>query len=343
MKKFVYTLVCFISAALFFVSCATSVPVTVTKPAEVNMASMRRIAVADFTVNRERRDIDVGDIIEEALDELFGLAIGEIAIEREVAEYTTQRFIVTLVRTNYFQVIGPNEILSTFQETSASADVQDIRDELGAQALVSGDIYLMYFEDRESTVTDKITDPDAGVIGEITSLVITRKAWLGLSYYVANTENGMLVASRGFESSLQAEQKAENAELLPEPEDMYKEIVDSFMPQVARQLAPYTVRETRKLMKYRGKDQRMDQAKQYAKGGVYDRALELYLEVWDASRNTAAGYNGAIMYEVTGDIDAAVTLMKQVVNLSPEKKVIREYNRLLQVKEEQERLIEQLE
>lgn len=45
---------------------------------------------------------------------------------------------------------------------------------------------------------------------------------------------------------------------------------------------------------------------------------------------------------MTGDIDAAVSLMKEVVDRYPEKKIIREYNRLLGVREEQERLAEQL-
>jgi lipopolysaccharide biosynthesis regulator YciM len=123
---------------------------------------------------------------------------------------------------------------------------------------------------------------------------------------------------------------------------MFREIVDSFIPPMMKQLAPHTVRESRRLMKDKSENPIMEKARQYAKNGMYDRALELYLEAWDSSRNPAAGFNGAIMYEVTGDIDAAVSLMEEVVDRHPEKKIIREYNRLLGVREEQAMVAEQL-
>lgn len=46
--------------------------------------------------------------------------------------------------------------------------------------------------------------------------------------------------------------------------------------------------------------------------------------------------------EITGQLDRAVEMMKAVVDVTTDKKVMREYNRLLKVKKEQERLQEQL-
>jgi tetratricopeptide (TPR) repeat protein len=122
---------------------------------------------------------------------------------------------------------------------------------------------------------------------------------------------------------------------------MYETIVDSFMPGIARQLAPYKVRETRRLMKDKGSV--MKQAARLAKSGVYEEALAIYLEVWSEDRNPAAGYNGAIVYEVTGNLDAAIALMKETVGVTDKRGVAREYQRLLRVREERKRLEEQLE
>jgi hypothetical protein len=305
---------------------------------------MRKIAVLDFTVTQERYELSVENLIEAAFEELFDMSVGEVAVEREIEEYTTERFILGLVQTNYFHVVGASEVRQSIDPTSTSVgSVQEIGKKVDAQGIITGQIYRITAEDEEFMRTEEVTDPETEAVYERDIPWIRRTAVLGLTYHVFNTESGALFASRSFEASLQDEQEADNEEFLKEPVEVYREIVDSFIPQMMKQLAPYTVRESRKLMKDKSKDPLMESARQYAKNGVYGRALELYLEAWDSSRNPAAGFNGAIMYEVTGDIDAAVSLMKDVVDRYPEKKIIREYNRLLGVREEQERLAEQLE
>jgi hypothetical protein len=343
MRTVIPIVVCVIGSLLYFLGCATSVPVTVTKPAEVNMSSMRRIAVLDFTITQDRYELSVEKLFEAALEELFDLSVGERAIEREIEEYTTERFILGLVQTNYFHVVGASEIRQSIDPTGTSVgSVQEIGEKVDAQGILTGEIYRITAEDEEFTRTDEVTDPETESVYETDIPWIRRTAVLGLTYHVFNTKSGALFASRSFEASIQDEQEADNEEYLREPVEMYREIVDTFIPRMMNQLAPYTVRETRKLMKDKSSDPIMESAKQYAKNGMYDRALELYLEVWNNSRNPAAGFNGAIMYEVTSDVDAAVSLMKEVVDQYPEKKIIREYNRLLGVRQEQERLAEQL-
>ena len=341
MRAFFHIVACVTGVLLFFVGCATSVPVSVTKPAEVNMASMRKIAVLDFNITQYEYDLTVENIIEAAIDEIFNVSIGERAVQQEIEEYTTECFILGLVGTNYFHVISGKEIGASMNpvETS-STSVQEIGKEIDAQGIITGEIYRITAEDEEFTRTEEFNDPDTDTIIEQEIQWIRRSVTLGLTYYVFNTESGVLYASRSFEDTLQDEAKEED--YLRESEEMYKEIIDSFIPLITRQLAPYTVRESRKLMKDKSKDSRMEMAKQYARNGVYDRALELYLEVWNDNRNSAAGYNGAIMYEVTGDIDIAVSLMKEVVDHHPDKKIVREYKRLIRVREEQKRLAEQL-
>ncbi len=343
MRKVIPIAVCVIGSLLFFLGCATSVPVTVTKPAEVNMSSMRRIAVLDFTITQDRYELSIEKLFEAALEELFDLSVGEHAVKREIEEYTTERFILGLVQTNYFHVVGASEIRQSIDPTNTSVgSVQQIGEKVDAQGILTGEIYRITAEDEEFTRTEEVTDPETEAVYETDMPWIRRTAVLGLTYHVFNTESGALFASRSFEASIQDEQEADNEEFLREPVEMYREIVDTFIPKMMKQLAPYTVRESRKLMKDKSSDPSMESAKQYAKNGVYDRALELYLEVWKNSRNPAAGFNGAIMYEVTSDIDTAVSLMKEVVDQYPENKIIREYNRLLGVREEQERLAQQL-
>ena len=343
MKAALRIAVCVIGAFVLFLGCATRVPVTVTKPAEVNMASMRKIAVLNFMATHEHYDLSVESLIETALEELFDLSVGERAVERIIEEYTTERFILGLVNTNYFQVVGASEVRKSLDPvTASSTSVQNVGRRVGAQGIVTGEIYFMMIDDEEFVKTEERIDSETNEMYTKDIPWIRRTATLGLTYHVFNTDSGALYASRSFEASVQDEEKEAEDYGLQSSEEMFKEIVDSFIPQMMRQLAPYTVRESRKLMKDKTKDPLMDSAKQYARSGVYDRALELYLDVWDTTRNPAAGFNGAVMYEVTGSIDAAVSLMKDVADRYPEKKILREYNRMLGVREEQKRLAEQL-
>lgn len=322
--------------------CATRIPVTVTKPAEVNMAGARRIAVLEFAVTRERV-LDWDDVVDAALDKVFGVGIGEAAVERKMAEYVTERFILTLVRTSYFHVLGPGEVSDSVAagaggRGTASGRIGEATD---AQAVLSGDIFHMEVKDEENVFTEEIYDPVAEEYREKSTVQITRSAELGVRYYVMDADTEEILLTRSFTDSVQTEESLEYEELLPDPIDMYREIVDSMMEQVARQLAPYTVRETRKLL--RDGSDRMKKARRLAKSGLYERSLELYLQEWEETGDREAGYNAAILYEATGDLDAAVARMETVALRYPERKVLKAYERLIQARYEQQRLEEQFE
>ena len=96
-------------------------------------------------------------------------------------------------------------------------------------------------------------------------------------------------------------------------------------------------------MKDKTKDQRMKEADNMVKGGIYEKALDLFLEIWYDNQNPAAGVNAAIMHEVLGDVDAALELVEEVLDVSADKKVIYEYKRLQKVKEDLEELEKQME
>jgi hypothetical protein len=314
----------------------------VTKPAEINMSGNRVIAVLDFRAP-EDTSISGKDLLRWAISKLTGLNIsGELSVEERVAEYTTSQVIMTLINTGYFQLVSPQEVAQTMQGgISSSTTAVDIGKAVKAQAIVNGELYLLDTKDEQWLDERTVTDASTGQEEKITVPMIRRDAWVGLSYQVVNTATGNIVASRAFEDHMYRERELEDKWDLPDAEDMYEELIDGFMPGIAKQLAPYQVREVRVLMRDKTKDPRLEQADQLVKGGVYDSALEIFLEVWQQGGNVAAGFNAAILYEVTGQLDAAISQMKSVVDRTADKKAMREYNRLLTVKQDQERLREQ--
>jgi hypothetical protein len=322
--------------------CSTSIPVTVTKPAEINMAANRVVAVLDFRYPVDTT-ISGKDLLQWAINKLTGLQIPtEVGVEEKLAEYTTSRVIRTLLNTGYFQLVSPQEIAQRMQgDLGASTTAMDIGQAVKAQAIVDGELYLLEVNDEQWTDERTVTDADTGEEQTVDVRMIKRTARVGMTYQVVNTATGNVVASRSFQSQNSEDRELANRWDLPEVEDMYQEIVDSFMPQMAKQLAPYQVLEHRTLMRDKSKDPRLEQADDLVKGRIYDSALEIFLQVWRENGNVAAGYNAAILYEVTGQVDMAIDQMRSVVDRTADKKAMREYNRLLTVKREQERLREQ--
>jgi len=339
-------------SALFFlapvlivtcISCATTVPVTVTKPAEVNMAETKNIAVLGFSFPEKYLDLTPEDLIRFAIDKLVGIdEFKKPTPDEIISDYATERFILTLVRTNYFHVISAEQIRREMGNTlTDSTGAVQIGKAVGAQAILNGEIYVMEAYEEKTTTSEYVQDVETQTMREVEVEWITRAATLGLKYYVFNTRTGVLIATKTLKDSTSVKERRENENLLTSEIEMYKTIVDSFMPIVARQLAPYTVKESRRLMKDK-KNPSMKLADKYAKSGVYDKAMEIYLEEWNETKNPAAGHNAAILYEVTGNVDAAISLIREVLDAYPEKKILKQYNRLLDVKREQERLAEQL-
>jgi hypothetical protein len=342
MRRIVYGLLILVLIGFVF-GCSTSIPVTVTKPAEINMSGNRVIAVLDFRYPVKDKTISGKDLLQWAISKLTGLDLPkELSVEQKVADYTTSEVILTLLNTGYFQLVSPQEVAQAMQGgISSSTTAVDIGKAVKAQAIVNGELYLLEAEDQEWTDERTITDASTGLEQKVIVPMIRRTVWVGMSYQVVNTATGNVVASRSFESQTSTDREVADKGDLPDIEDMYTTLIDTFMPKMAKQLAPYQVREHRTLMRDKTKDPRMEQADDLVKGKVYDRALEIFLDVWQQNGNVAAGFNSAILYEVTGQLDMAINQMKSVVDRTADKKTMREYNRLLTVRQEQERLREQ--
>ena len=339
MRRVVFGILILALLGLLF-GCSTSIPVTVTKPAEINMSGNRVIAVLDFRYPVKDKSISGKDLLQWAISKLTGLSLpSELNVEQRVAKYTTDQVIVTLLNTGYFQLVSPQEVAQAMQGgISSSTTAVDIGKAVKAQAIVNGDLYILDAEDKEWTDERTITDAGTGQEQTVYVPMIRRTVWVGMSYQVVNTATGNVVASRSFESQSSTDRELEDKRDLPDVEEMYTSLLDDFMPKMAKQLAPYQVREHRTLMRDKTKDPLMEQADDLVKGKVYDSALEIFLDIWQQNGNVAAGFNAAILYEVTGQLDMAISQMKSVVDRTADKKAMREYNRLLTVKQEQERL-----
>jgi hypothetical protein len=331
--------------AFFAISCATNIPVTITKPAEINMAGNRVIAVLDFRYSPDSREWTGGDLIRWAVTRLTGIELpARETPESRAADYATSRVIRTLIDTGYFQLVSPREISQALKGTvEADVSVTGIGKAVDAQAIINGELTVLETEDEEWILTRTVKDPDTGDPVKEEVPMIRRRAKVAMMYQVIDAETGVFIASRSFDDQDEASVEAAYASTLPSVDDMYMRIIDSFMPKMAKQLAPYQVTEHRFLKKDKTEDPRLEHADGLVRARAYEEALEMFLSVWEENGNFAAGYNAAILYEILGRLDEAIAQMQAVVAASGDRGAARQLQRLLAAKRDYQRLQEQMQ
>lgn len=325
-----------ITVFVLSLGCATSVAVRITKPAEVNMSGARNIALFDFSYPRKGFQLNnQNDIIEFLFAQAFDQEVPEDSLEKQMADYTSSKLVSALVNTDYFTVLSPKDVTQAMiGADNPDLGVTDIGLLLGAEAVIVGSIDRMDSQETEYINTVMVYNKITKKYVEVEKDWIERNVVISVTYRVIDVNDGRMYASKTLEQRRSDDTELENELQLQSYELMYKSGVDSIIKLIARQIAPYEVTERRYLKKDKMKDDRMKQADEFVKGGIYEKAFNIFMTIWEDSSNPAAGYNAAIMMEVMGDIDGAIAMMETVMDSYPEQDIMSEYNRLLDTKEE---------
>ena len=340
MKKVTCTGILLILLTLAFTGCATTIGFDVLKPAEVNMADYRTLAVFDYDPYEISDEVFAGKLI---LDILFGNSDDftttgyRIGLDDDVADYMTERTISTLNRTNYFTVVSQDQI-RPYQHSAASAIVTNriLYENLGIEAAILGTIedldYYEQVQEREKSVWNDTTQQFDIFIENY----FVQEVELGVSYTVIDLKRGQILATKYLSGENSRSTLIENANTFTAPllEPLYQNIIRGFESTISRQLAPYYVREYRSLKKDETKNPRSEMAEELIKNSQYQQALDIYLDLWYSSTNMAAGFNAAIVYEVLGQFDQAIAIMEEVHDTTRSPDAYTELLRLKNVKAE---------
>ncbi len=330
--------------------CATRVSFSSIQPAEVNMSQYRTLGVFEFSEYELSRFSKSGYILLEFIfNNQFRSSLEAWLLPQNVAQYVTSEVVRALDRTDYFRVIPPRQLRDFFVDQAIFGyDGTRVRQSLGIDALIIGAIEDMQIQEY--------VQPSYKLDGQnwIVTEYFVQEVYLEVSYSVVAVEDGRILATKRLDGSRSRSVK------IPDPEDMppgwskdkdfkppdlfplFKSIIDSFIPEIRDQLAPRTVRQYRTLERDKMDDPRMEHADDMVKNNNYHGAVQEFLNVWYDTRNFAAGYNASILYEALGELDKAVSLMREVASMTGERKAFRELNRLVAARDDYYRAIEQV-
>lgn len=337
-KRVITSLVAILMIVVTLSGCATSVAFNVLKPSEFDMSEFTTLAVYDVKPYEfSLYNIAGGLILNILLGQDVSVPSGyKPFMEKTLAEYMTKRIINTLQNTDYFTIASQAQV-KVFQAAASSGLGLNsmLAENLGVDATIVSSIDKMtfdeYVQERETTIFDdqlgNLTRVDTYLVQEVT---------MDFSYSVVDVRGGKVVGTKYFSDSRYVETLIEDANIFKAPElsNMFTWIIDDFVSKMRYQLAPYIQREYRSMMKDAMKDPRMETADRLVKDANYKQAIDLYYDIWYDTENVAAGYNAAILFEVHGQIDKAISLMKEVARKTGNPKAIQEVARLERVKVE---------
>lgn len=207
MKNCCLGIVC-CAVILILMGCATTVQIEVLKPAEVNMAGARTIAVMD--VNYSSGGVsDLNSLFAGALQKVFFGETEEQRHARILTEYTTNKLTGDLLGTGYFTIVGTQDISRAYGGSDApSVDPMGIGERVGAQAIIIGDITLLDYDDEYFTKTEYVYS-DATQQSEPKEVQwVRRDAELNFSYRVVETKEGRLLTTQNFSETGSDEKSA---------------------------------------------------------------------------------------------------------------------------------------
>ena len=298
MKKSLLKILTSFALLALLTGCATSIPMTVTRPAELNLNGAKSVAVLPTQTELQSEYTPVG---------ILGLftvksekASKENLEKSTIASQFTNELLSNLMNDGYMYVVGGKFVENALTNGTdipcdiyITGELASFEESIRSDSYTNeeGEKYYKYEKQVDVTINYKIIDAKTNKILSIKSKKLSNK-------------------------SSQYEYKSS----LPSASSIIHTNVENLAKAIMKELRPYTETYYITLLSDKTKDESMKLANQYAKNKKYDLAYQTFMECYEANGYYEAGYNAACLLEVLGDLYNAETLMKDVYQKTSEKK-----------------------
>jgi hypothetical protein len=145
-----------------------------------------------------------------------------------------------------------------------------------------------------------------------------RTGTLNINYQIVRASDSSIIG-QGIKSATSRKYSDEDRSNLPSVSVIQSNIIEKPLLELANEIVPVQRTMSVTLLKEENnKDAKkeMGEAEKLVKAKAYQAAVTIYGEVYSKYKNFAAGYNHAVLTEVTEDVAAAVVLMEALANQS---------------------------
>lgn len=277
-------------------SCATTLHLSLTRPAELDLNGASSIAVLPFgTTGFSNRSFSGGRY--PVLD-FFVSMLSEDPEQVEFVNYMHKTLEEDLLGSQYLKLISSDAVKAAAKRGGKSP----------ADVYITGK--LSSFKSEINSEKRKEKKGEKTIVKE----VYYRKASYTFEYQIVDGETSRVYYSSYFSSS-QTSGDYENKSSVPSELAMFRSNLDSEMASIVRKVQPYDVYKSISLLKDKSKNPKMEEANKLAKDGLIEKSYELYISIYKSSNLFEAGYNAAAIREAQGKYDEAKELAEELVSV----------------------------
>ena len=295
-KKKVGLVLAAIAVLFMFSGCETSVPVNVTRPADLDITAAERIAVLPFLTTRmmnytsyDTDPVATFDFYWREKDSFLAWQLGDG--ENEFVTKLTASLERALLKSNYLTVVDAGTVEDAYRRgrqppidwyvtggiSELSSEVEKIEKEVERKDK-EGNKYKVKVPYYRETVDFSLVYQ---VVDVNTHQVLANTEW---SYKVTSDDE-------------------RNKQDLPMPGELAEKKISDFVSRVMREFEPYDVSYSLTLLKH--DDRAMKDAEKLARKGKLAQAKTSYLQIYRSTKYFEAAYNAGLVSQAMGNMKEA--------------------------------------
>ena len=323
MKKISRVLFTVLFTSMLF-SCATTINVNVTRPAKLDLNGAKTISVLPFKPSDYYGVYEQSNNVVIVITDFFRIFDRSKPEERRALSYLHDEIERGLMSSPYVQVVTANAVQAALNNgTPIPADVY-----------LTGEVVYFDIDDDREVVKKKVDNDDSNdyvsadgqsAIKQEKKYVIeeyfVRHVKMELRYQVVDSKTNRIIS---YDKATIRESSAryENRHSLPSAYSMIETDLYSISRSILKDVQPYVVRKSIKLMEDKSKMPAMKTADDFARDGHLKESYEHFYEIYKDTKMLVAGYNAAMILEAMGKLYDAETLMKEVYEQYPQSAVL---------------------
>lgn len=303
------------SLVLFFTSCATTVKVDLTRPAELDLNGARTIAVLPFKPSYYYKNTNASigaQIVIKTFYQIF-----EITDKNEQLAIDTLQNVIErgLISSPYIKLVSSDSVERALMKGTLNP----------ADIYLTGEVVYYDVDDVRSEEKKMVKAAKGDQKAEYQIVPYwKRKVNFKFRYTIVDSSTNKIISVDDF-SINNSSSKYESKRELPDAYSLIESDLRSYAYRILRELQPYVVEKSIKLLEPKTKDkalkERMKAVDELAERNKLQQASEEFTKIYEETGLVEAGYNAAILQEALGNLSLAEKMMVEVYNKNPDSRV----------------------
>ena len=317
MKTLLKTSLIFFFGSIFFLfaSCATTVNVRLTRPAQLDLNGARTIAVLPFKPGQYfvEYDTSIGKtILINTFYQIFDIRNPD---EQLILDSLRGQIERGLLDSPYIKLVSSESVERAIKKGTLNP----------ADVYLTGEVSYFNIEDHygeEKKLIKPETDEHKAEYAIVPYWV--REVSFVFRYQVVDSSSDKVIAYDAYRCNVSSS-RIESRKAMPSAYSLLESDIKKAAKKILQELQPYTVTKSIKLLESKTKDkslkERTKAADELADNSMLEKASAEFTKIYEETGLVEAGYNAAILQEALGNLSLAEEMMLEVYQRYPDNRV----------------------